>query len=125
MTGNRIILEDLKQIVASKVHWQRFSGKIMLVTGANGMLPSYMVETILYLCHHGIIENAKVLALVRNEAKAKQRFKDYLNDNNLEIIVHDVCLPLNIKCKIDFIVHAASQASPKYYIILPKIRTTG
>jgi nucleoside-diphosphate-sugar epimerase len=61
----------------------------------------------------------RVLALVRNIEKARTRFKYYLNNQNLEFILQDVCDPIYIEEKIDFIIHAASQASPKYYGIDP------
>jgi nucleoside-diphosphate-sugar epimerase len=115
MTGNKIILADLKQIAEAKLNWSAFSGKTILISGANGFLPAYMVETLLFLNHKQIIKDVRVLALVRNLDKAKSRFKDYLNNENLEFIVQDVCDPINIERKIDFIIHAASQASPKYY----------
>ena len=44
---------------------------------------------------------------------------DYLNDENLKIIVQDVANEINLIEKIDYIVHAASPASPKYYNIDP------
>jgi nucleoside-diphosphate-sugar epimerase len=119
MTGNKIILEDLQQITDAKLDWSVFSGKTILITGANGFLPAYMVETLLFLCEKRIIKGVKVLALVRNLEKAKSRFKYYRNNINLEFIVQDVCDPIIIDKKISFIIHAASQASPKYYGIDP------
>lgn len=119
MTGNKIILEDLQHIIEAPVDWTRLSGKTILISGANGFLPAYMVETLLFLYKKRIIQDVKVLALVRNLEKAKSRFKYYLNYANLEFIVQDVCDPVNVDQKIDFIIHAASQASPKYYGIDP------
>jgi nucleoside-diphosphate-sugar epimerase len=119
MTGNKIILEDLEQIIGSNLNWSVFTGKTVLITGANGFLPAYMVETLLFLEYQGIIKNVRVLALVRNIEKARTRFKYYLNNQNLEFILQDVCDPIYIEEKIDFIIHAASQASPKYYGIDP------
>jgi nucleoside-diphosphate-sugar epimerase len=119
MTGNRIIIEDLEQIIKAPIDWTRFSGKTMLISGASGFLPAYLVETLLFLCEKGISKGVKVMALVRNIEKAKSRFKYYLNNKNLEFIVQDVCNPIAIDQKIDFIIHAASQASPKYYGIDP------
>lgn len=117
---NKVILEDLENIVAeTTIDWTRFSNKTVLISGANGFLPAYMVETLLFLSYKKIINNTKVLALVRNIEKANLRFKEHLNNVNLEFIVQDVCTPLSILQKIDFIIHAASQASPKYYGVDP------
>lgn len=113
MTTNKIILQDLESIYQSGIDWSRFAGKTILITGANGFLPAYLVEVFLYINYINPSLDIKVLGLVRNLEKAQERFKGY--DNNLKFIVQDVCSDLRIKEKIDFIIHAASQASPKYY----------
>lgn len=115
-----MILEDFNQIKNSSIDWKRFENKTVLITGANGFLPAYMVE-ILLLLNKDILQNSpcKVIALVRNERHTKERFADYLNDENFKIIVQDVASEININQKIDYIVHAASPASPKYYNIDP------
>jgi nucleoside-diphosphate-sugar epimerase len=61
----------------------------------------------------------RVIALVRNYDKAKERFKAYLNVPEFKIIVQDVSEEIDIDDDIDYIIHAASQASPKYYLIDP------
>ena len=117
---NNIIKEDLTTITSFReVNWQRFNGKTVLITGANGFLPAYMVETLLFLNDSLIDFKVTVLALVRNKAKAEKRFIDYLEDTNLFFIEQDVCNDIKIEGGIDFIIHAASQASPKYYGIDP------
>ena len=115
MTGNKIVLEDIESIINKGNNWHKFSGKSILITGANGFLPAYMVETLLILSAKGIIKDVKVFALVRNMNKAAERFRAYLNYSNLKFIVQDVCDPITIKEEIHFIIHAASQASPKFY----------
>lgn len=115
MTGNKIILEDLENIVNAQIDWQKFNGKTVLVSGANGFLPAYMVESLLFLLDKKIITGLTILALVRNLTKAKARFKNYLNRKELLFINQDVCNFFEIPHKIDFIIHAASQASPKYF----------
>lgn len=115
MTGNKIILEDLEYISKGLNNLNKLSGKVVLISGANGFLPAYIVESILFLQAKNIIENVKILALVRNISKAKLRFKDYLENKSLIFLEQDVCIPLNYKEKVNFIIHAASQASPKYY----------
>lgn len=112
-----IIEEDIKEIINDTIPWDRFNDTSVLITGANGNLPSYMVETLLNLKNVNI--NVKVVALVRNLEKAKARFKKYKEDQNLIFIQGNVNNPINIEYKIDYIIHAASQASPKYFNIDP------
>lgn len=84
----------------------------MLISGANGFLPAYLVETFMALdASYG----TTVIALVRNRQKAENRFRHLLNSERLKIVVQDVTAPIQVEEKIDFIIHAASQASPKYY----------
>jgi UDP-glucuronate decarboxylase len=113
---NNIIKEDISSIVNCFEYWERFKNKTILITGANGFLPAYLVESFLSLDK---TYNTKIIAIVRNKQKANNRFKNYMTDANLEIIEHDVCNEFNYNHKIDFIIHAASQASPKYYKIDP------
>ncbi len=49
MKRNKIIEEDLARVAASHLPFDSFAGKTILVTGANGFLPAYIVETLLYL----------------------------------------------------------------------------
>lgn len=110
---NKIIEEDINNIIKEDIPWEKLENKTILVTGANGFIPSYIVRTLLALKH------TKVIALVRNKDRALKKFSDILNDKNLNIIVQDITLPFKIDEKIDYIIHAASQASPKYYGIDP------
>lgn len=116
---NKIIDDDLNVICSNNViDWKKFDNCTVLITGANGMLPSYMVFTLLYL-NIKFNLNIKVIALVRNIEKAKIKFKPFIDNLHLNIYVHDVNLPISINEHIDYIVHAASQASPKYYGVDP------
>ncbi|MCT7556231.1 NAD-dependent epimerase/dehydratase family protein [Aliarcobacter butzleri] len=115
-----MLKEDYEQIKQSSIDWKKFENKTILITGANGFLPAYMVETLLLL-NKDILQNnkCKVIALVRNENHTQKRFSNFLDDENFEVIVQDVANDIKISDKIDFIIHAASPASPKYYNIDP------
>jgi UDP-glucuronate decarboxylase len=110
-----IILEDLAAITAAPLPWQDFAGANILVTGAAGFLPAYMVDTLLYLNRHVLAKPAHVVALVRNEERARQRFAAYADNSNLDIVVQNVSDPLSSTLPFDYIIHAASQASPVFY----------
>jgi len=113
--NSTVIEEDLRYIVDSDVPWSDLEGKNILITGANGMLPSYMVETILFLNDTQFKNKAKIFAVVRSIEKSRCRFRKYLNRQDLVFIIQDIVFPLTISENIDYIIHAASNASPKYY----------
>ena len=116
---NAIIRQDLDKITSSQIiNWKRFENKTVLISGANGMLPSYMVETLLFL-NEKFGYNVKVIALVRNIEKAKRVFAEYDGNPMLEYLVQDIATPIKYEGKVDFMVHAASQAAPSYYGVDP------
>ena len=116
---HRIIEEDLALIAAADLPWHLFQKKTVLISGANGFLPAYMVESLL---RRNEVENGlqvKVIALVRNREKAFTRFASYHGRHDLEFIVQDVCEPIFTDHKVDYVIHAASPASPKQFGLDP------
>ncbi|MFH2021099.1 MAG: NAD-dependent epimerase/dehydratase family protein [archaeon] len=111
---NKIMAEDIKVICSSDLDWKKLDGKTFLVTGANGFIPSYIIETLLYLNDNTFKNKSKIIGLARNHEKTEKRFKKYLKRDDLSFIFQDVCIPVN-KIEVDYVIHAASQASPKYY----------
>ncbi|NVJ90023.1 MAG: NAD-dependent epimerase/dehydratase family protein [Methylocystaceae bacterium] len=111
---NSIVTEDLKFMTDQPIAWERLKNKTVLVSGAAGFLPSYMVETLLYLNENKNF-NIKIIGLVRTLNKAKTKFKHALKSPLLHLIEQDVCHPIYIEDKIDFIIHAASFATPKVF----------
>jgi nucleoside-diphosphate-sugar epimerase len=111
---------DFETIIEQDLPWEKFSGSTVLITGANGLIPSYMVDTLMFLNQRQLLdEPVHILALVRNEKYARERFSAYQDDTHLELLVQDVCEPVHRIGNVDFIIHAASQASPKYYHVDP------
>lgn len=116
---NTIIEQDLQNIISRINNIASLEGKTILITGANGFLPAYIIETLLYLNEKKFNKQTRILALVRNIDKAKKRFQHYENRSDLIWINQDVSDPIITDYNIDYIIHAASQASPKYYGIDP------
>lgn len=116
---NRIIGEDIKKIISSYKGWERLRNKTILITGANGFLPAYLVETLLQLNNVFDAFDLRVIGIVRNKTKAEERFSHLISNSFFEIVETDICADLSVDKKIDFIIHAASQASPKYFGVDP------
>lgn len=118
-TRNSVVAKDVIDIVSSyQLPWKLLQNKTVLITGASGFLPAYMVETLLYLNEVQDL-NVTILALVRNRAGYVQRFPHAAARSDLICIEQDISKfdPQGIHA--DYIVHAASQASPKYYSVDP------
>lgn len=112
MVYTKVVEEDVLDIIDScdvKLLYKKLKNKTVLITGASGMVGSYFIYTLLKLndlCN----SNIKIKAVVRNESKLDEYIKD---SENVEIIVQDVIDSFNIDGDIDYILHAASPASPK------------
>jgi UDP-glucuronate decarboxylase len=117
-TRHPIIHEDLKRITASALPWDRLFGKTVLISGANGFIAAYMLETLLYL-NETADARIHVVALVRNHVKAMRRLGHLADRSDLTIAVQDVRDPYSGPTSVDFLIHAASQASPKYFATDP------
>lgn len=117
---NPVIEEDMQLInnVDLDLPWDNLVNKTILVSGASGMLPAYLVESLLYMNDKNQL-NVKIIGLVRNKEKAIKRFEAYQKRKDLQLILQDVSKTFTLDEKIDLIIHAASQASPKYYRVDP------
>jgi UDP-glucuronate decarboxylase len=113
-----VITEDLKRIVSAGLPWERLFGKTVLITGANGFVPAYMLETLLYL---NDTANARIhaIALIRNQEKAMRRLGHLADRPDLTMVVQDVRDPYSGPADVDIVIHAASPASPKHFGIDP------
>jgi nucleoside-diphosphate-sugar epimerase len=89
-------------------------GKKVLISGANGLVPSYILETLIYL-NETARAGIDVIALVRNQERAMLRLGHLANRSDLKIVVQDVLDPYSGPGSVDFLIHAASQASPASY----------
>ena len=115
---NRIILKDVTDI-AQNVDSHRFSGKKILLTGAVGFLGTYFTHYFLNLNDIGILKNKCHLICLDNFSRGIPNWLENLKyRNDITILEKDI-----VKCKefeaCDFVIHAASIASPIYYRINP------
>jgi nucleoside-diphosphate-sugar epimerase len=114
-----VIAEDLRLLMAGSVPWERFSGKTVLITGATGLVASYLVDALLYRNEVLESEPCLVVAMVRDRKRAEQRFFNHLGRTDLELLVQDVTLPLPPGRTANFIIHAAGNATPKKFMLDP------
>ena len=105
---NRVLEDDLKTIIAEDLSWEKLKNKTVMITGASGMVGSYMLYVLLMLNdekHYGI----KVDAVMRNANKLPEEIR---NREDVNVVVADVTKDIPNVGDIDYIIHAASPASP-------------
>ncbi len=105
---NKILNQDLEMIVNEKINWEKLKGKTVLITGASGMVGSYMLYVLTKL---NDLYNYKIkaIAMVRNP---KKLLPEIVERADVDVVVHDVTEKYETAEKIDYIIHAASPASP-------------
>ncbi len=112
MKYTKIVDEDAKYIIKacnSKSLLSKLKNKTFLITGASGMIGSYIIYTLIKL-NKTYKANINIKAIVRNESKLDNYIK---TNDKVETIIQDIIEPLKIKGEVNYIVHAASPASPK------------
>jgi UDP-glucuronate decarboxylase len=116
---NAIIREDLELIVGADLPWARLERKVIMVTGGGGFIGSYLVKSLIAL-NEKLNLGLKVICVVRSSQNILAKFEAYLARSDLSFVVHDITNPLPANFpSADFIIHSASQASPKYYGVDP------
>ena len=107
---NSIIESDMARVIEDCKHIDSLRNQTILITGATGLIAKNLVFFLLEL-NKAKNTNIKVIALVRNPEKAQRVFADYAGNPNLVFLKQDVCDPIEIEGKVDYIFHAAGSAS--------------
>lgn len=91
----------------------------ILITGANGMICSYLVDTFMKI-NEVYQLNIKVTALVRNESIGYKRFRDYLKNINFELLIGDVTqAEVFQNQEWSYVIHGAGNAHPHAFLTEP------
>lgn len=116
-----IIQEDIQSIVkrlGSRI--TQLSGRKMLVTGATGLLGSYIVETIAYANSSRILyPSCKVLGLQKSLVTKNSRLGYLLDRDDIQFVSHDAAIEYRSSYIFDYIVHSAGMSAPAYFLADP------
>lgn len=109
---SNILEEDLKYISNFDLPFEKMKGKRVLVTGATGLIGVSIVRSLL------AIGDIEVIALVRNQEKAKKIYGDLLG-GCLKLYISNIVDEIKMVDTIDYIFHCASITTSKFMIEKP------
>lgn len=122
---NSIVWSDLENVVERFPAWEFFRGQTILITGGNGLLPSYLVRALL-LANRLHQLDLRVTCIIRSRQSDLFRLVPWLNEKALQLVYGEIeSYSLEQLTPHSIVIHAASGATPAVYqsnpvgIILP------
>lgn len=105
-----VYVNDLKNAISSVKNIEALRGKSVMITGATGLIGSFLVDMLLTYnrTDHAEID---IYAVGRSINRLESRFASVLSER-LHLIEHDVNTYFSYDFDTDYIIHAASNAYP-------------
>lgn len=113
---NPVFREDMEYIASVDfIPWEKLREKTLLITGATGLIGFNFISALTYMnLHRGL--PLKIVALVRDEGKAKERFREIISAGApLQFLVGDLEHIPAIEEKVDYIIHGGSPTASRYF----------
>ncbi len=114
---NNKYIEDIKYVLELELPWDKLSGKTVLLSGATGLVGSFLIDCILYR-NKVSDDKTAVVALGRNKEKIYGRFGLSGDNEYFTAVQQDVNDDLNPELKnikADYVLHLASNTHPLQY----------
>lgn len=115
-----VIASDMMHLAAQRsVPWEKLERSRIFISGGGGFLARYLIRSLMWQndVHDRRID---ILAVVRSRTRLYDVFPESIDRKEIEIIESDICLlDSNSLGDFDYIIHAASPASPRYYGVNP------
>ena len=89
LASSRLYQEDLEKVTSMGLPWEMLRGRRFLISGATGMIGSTLIDVLMKRNREQNL-NCRIIALGRNEEKARGRFQEYLNDDLFTFIKSDI-----------------------------------
>lgn len=108
---SEVYRNDLEQAIRGTVDFEKLFHKRILVTGATGMIGSFITDMLLH-ANRTAGAGVEVYALARSREQLMLRFCSSQSEKNLRFRIQDVTEPLQADICADYIIHAAGDGFP-------------
>ena len=116
---NCLYLEDVARVADVNLPWEKLHGKSVLLSGATGLLGSFLVDILLQKNTQEL--DCTVYALGRTQKKAEERFSKWWGNKHLVFLPYNVNQPFvrDDIGTVDYVLHLASNTHPMQYATDP------
>lgn len=117
LTEHELYKEDVRKTAALKLPWERLQDKSILISGAGGLIGSFLVDVISERNRSGQL-NCRIYALGRSRARTEARFA---GRELFTFVEGDINKPIAADAadQADFVLHLASNTHPAAYAADP------
>lgn len=109
--------QDVIRILGKRI--EKLSGKTIAITGANGVVGSYLVQVLHAFNNRTALRPSRIIAITHHPVTPDSRLGHLLRERDISFISGDVTQALRLPFRPDYIIHSASYASPKLYLVKP------
>lgn len=119
ISENKQYQEEIQSQASLPLPWERLKDSSILISGATGMIGSYLIDIIMYKNQfHNL--NCRVYAISRREENARARFAPYWDREDLQYFSQDINQELDLPpLQADYVIHGASNTHPIAYATDP------
>ena len=111
---NNLYLQDIRNVAALDLPWEQLRRKSMVISGATGMIGSFLIDVLMEMDL-----GMTIYALGRSAEKAKARFGRWWNSGYFHFVECDINRGIPLDGSVDYVFHAASNTHPVAYATDP------
>lgn len=116
MSLNKIIEEDVRDIYLEiGGALKTIEGSSFLISGGGGFLGSYFMDLLKFCNDNIFLEPVTIICVDNFVTGVPERVKHLIDNDSFIMLNADISKPLEISHDVDYIIHAASIASPTFY----------
>ena len=111
---HHLYLQDIRSVAELELPWEQLRGKSMVISGATGMIGSFLIDVLMEMDL-----DMTIFALGRNAEKAKNRFSRWWENDHFRFVECDINRGIPLTECVDYVFHAASNTHPVAYATDP------